>query len=241
MKSIPSPNFDQRPAGTAINTLVLHYTDMESAAAAIDKLKSPESKVSAHYVLDEDGAAIKMVGEEFRAWHAGASSWRGKEKVNDFSIGIEIVNPGHTHGYRAFPDTQMRALAKLCRGIIKRHNIPARNVIAHSDIAPGRKKDPGELFDWRFMAGHGVGLWHEKKYHWERLLLQKGDHGGEVWKMQKALSGYGYKIPMTQQFDAETEAAVIAFQRHFLPMPRTLTGAWTGLEQEIIEDLLKKV
>jgi len=241
MKSIPSPNFDARPAGTRINTLVLHYTDMESAASVIEKLKKPESKVSAHYVMDEDGTAIKMVDEEYRAWHAGQSSWRDKEKVNDFSIGIEIQNPGHTLGYRPFPDAQMRSLAKLCQEIIKRYHIRPRNVVAHSDIAPGRKKDPGELFDWQFLAEHEIGLWHEKKYHWERLMLHKGDHGGEVWKMQKALSKYGYKIPLTQQFDEETEAVVTAFQRHFLPMPRQLTGTWTGLEQEIIEDLLKKV
>jgi len=243
MKKILSPNFDERPAGTRINCLVLHYTDMETAAAAINHLKNPEAKVSAHYVVDEDGSIIQMVDEQYRAWHAGKSSWRGKEKLNDFSIGIEIVNPGHRCGYRPFPEVQMRRLAELSAAIIKRHEIPARNVVAHSDIAPERKKDPGELFDWQFLAENGVGLWHQVKYHWERLLLKPGDFGGEVWKMQKALKNYGYKIPLTQQFDEETKLTVMAFQRHFLPFnrdnTREITGLWTALEQEIIEDLLR--
>ena len=154
-----SPNQDERPAGAVIDTLVLHYTGMRSAAEALDRLCDPAARVSAHYVVEEDGAVWRLVPEERRAFHAGVSHWRGRDGLNATSIGIEIVNPGHEWGYRPFPALQMAAACDLCLEILARHPIPARNVVAHSDVAPDRKQDPGELFDWQGLAANGVGLW----------------------------------------------------------------------------------
>ena len=156
----PSPNFDAR-AG-AVDFLVLHYTGMQSCEAAVARLCDPVAKVSSHYVVDEDGTTYALVGEEKRAWHAGVSYWRGVRGLNDRSIGIEIVNPGHEFGYRAFAEAQMAAVLELSRGIIARHGIEARNVVGHSDIAPDRKQDPGELFEWKWLAGNGVGVWTDE-------------------------------------------------------------------------------
>jgi N-acetylmuramoyl-L-alanine amidase len=188
----PSPNFDARPG--PVDVLVLHYTGMQSAGAALARLCDPAAKVSSHYLVDEDGTSYRLVEEESRAWHAGVSSWRGVAGLNDDSIGIEIVNPGHEFGYRAFPEAQMAAVLELCRGVIGRHKIPARNVVAHSDIAPARKQDPGELFPWRWLAAHGVGLWTDE--------FSTGD-------LMNDLAAIGY--------DVAASGVVMAFQRHFLP------------------------
>ncbi len=175
--------------------LVLHYTGMKTAEEALQRLLDPAAKVSAHYLIDEDGTVIRLVNESARAWHAGVASWRGESNVNTRSIGIELVNPGHEHGYRAFPETQMAALEELAREIIARHGLAARNVVGHSDVAPTRKTDPGELFDWRRLAAAGIGLWP----------AQKGDAVGDVAAL---LGRYGYDV-------ADRTAAVVAFQRHF--------------------------
>jgi len=159
LKRRDSPNHDGRPPGAPIDTLVLHYTGMASAAAAIDRLCDPAARVSSHYVVEEGGLVWSLVPETRRAWHAGVSFWRGHRDLNDRSIGIEIVNPGHEWGYRPFPALQMAAVCDLCLDILARHPIPARNVVGHSDIAPDRKQDPGELFDWEGLARNGVGLW----------------------------------------------------------------------------------
>jgi N-acetylmuramoyl-L-alanine amidase len=159
IRDLPSPNHDERPAGAPVDMLVLHYTGMRSGAEAIARLRDPAARVSSHYVVEEDGAVFRLVAEARRAWHAGVSHWRGHTLLNARSIGIEIVNPGHEFGYRPFPALQMGAVAELCRGILERHAIPARNVVGHSDISPDRKEDPGELFDWEGMAEQGVGLW----------------------------------------------------------------------------------
>jgi N-acetylmuramoyl-L-alanine amidase len=153
-----SPNFDSRD-GQTVDMLVLHYTGMKTAAEALERLCDPTAKVSAHYVVDEDGSIIQLVDEASRAWHAGVSSWRGHTNINQRSIGIEIVNPGHVFGYRTFPAAQMKSVVELCTQILARHAIPARNVVGHSDVAPARKQDPGELFDWALLAKHGIGLW----------------------------------------------------------------------------------
>jgi N-acetylmuramoyl-L-alanine amidase len=155
----PSPNHDARPEGRVIDMLVLHYTGMESAAAALARLCDLEAKVSAHYMIDEDGTTYALVPEERRAWHAGVSAWEGEQAMNNCSIGIELVNPGHEFGYRPFPEPQIRALTELARAILFRHRIPPWRVVGHSDIAPARKEDPGELFDWRRLARAGIGLW----------------------------------------------------------------------------------
>jgi len=196
---IRSPNFDARPC--PVDTLVLHYTGMHTAEAALARLCDPAAKVSSHYLVDEDGTVHALVAEDKRAWHAGVSCWRGAVGLNDRSIGIEIVNPGHEWGYRAFPAAQMAAVAGLCRGILSRHAIPARNVVGHSDVAPDRKQDPGELFDWAWLAGQGVGLWTEG-------FAAPGD-------LMEDLAAIGY--------DVSARAVIRAFQRHFLP--QNLSGA----------------
>jgi N-acetylmuramoyl-L-alanine amidase len=193
----PSANCDDRPADAAIDHLVLHYTGMRTAAAALARLHDPAAKVSSHYMVDEDGTVYALVDERLRAWHAGISCWRGVRGLNDRSVGIEIVNPGHEWGYRRFPDEQMAAVAALCGGVLGRHPIPARNVVAHADVAPDRKQDPGELFDWQFLAGRGIGLWTDD-------FAPPGDLAGDL-----AAIGYDVSLPMA--------AVISAFQRHFLP------------------------
>lgn len=158
-RDLPSPNHDARPEGARIETLVLHYTGMRSAEAAIARLRDPAAKVSSHYVVEEDGTVWRLVPEARRAFHAGVSHWRGRAGLNATSIGIEIVNPGHEWGYRPFPALQMAAVCDLCLGILARHQaIAPWGVVAHSDIAPDRKQDPGEFFDWQGLAANGVGL-----------------------------------------------------------------------------------
>jgi len=191
-----SPNRDERPC--AIDMLVLHYTGMQSFTAAVERLCDPAAKVSSHYVVDEDGRVIRLVPEEQRAFHAGVSYWRGRRVLNDCSIGIEIVNPGHEWGYRPFPAVQMAALRALCLGILSRHAIPAYNVVGHSDIAPTRKQDPGELFDWQNLAATGIGSW-------------PSDDEGEADDVSAALTSIGY--------DPEVPLPILltAFQRRWRP------------------------
>ncbi len=155
----PSPNRRARPAGAPIDFLVLHYTGMRGAAAALDRLRDEAAGVSSHYVVDEDGTVFRLVPEALRAAHAGVSGWRGVHDLNDRSIGIEIVNPGHEWGYRPFPRPQMAAVEALCLAVLERHPVPAPNVVGHSDVAPDRKQDPGELFPWRALASRGIGVW----------------------------------------------------------------------------------
>ena len=199
----PSPNHDCRPDGALTDHLVLHYTGMASAAAALARLCDPVSRVSSHYLIDEDGTVYALVEEVRRAWHAGVSFWRGVTSLNDRSIGIEIVNPGHEHGYRAFPEAQMAAVASLSRAILSRHPIPARNVVAHSDIAPDRKQDPGELFPWAWLAAQGVG-------RWSAAMDEGFDMIGNL-----AAIGYDVSLPCG--------VVIAAFQRRFLP--ERLNGA----------------
>ena len=203
----PSPNHDARPG--AVDMLILHYTGMESAQAALDRLCSPEARVSTHYLIDEDGAVWRLVAEERRAWHAGVSSWRGRRDINGASIGIELVNPGHDNGYRRFPEAQMAALEALARDIIGRHPIPPRHVLGHSDVAPLRKTDPGELFDWQRLARAGVGLWLDFS-----LLPPPA---ADIAELQRQLAEIGYDTPPSGAEDAATTAVITAFQRHFRP------------------------
>ncbi len=204
MRERASPNHGPRPQDTPIDMLVLHYTGMKSAAEAIQRLCDPEAKVSAHYVVEEDGTVWRLVEEARRAWHAGVSCWRGQRDVNSRSIGIEIVNPGHEWGYRDFPAAQMQAVAQLSRAILGRHPIPGRNVVGHSDVAPLRKQDPGERFDWAFLARHGIGLWPVP----EAAPAPIGD-------ARALLARYGYDL---EPGNGENRTAVVAaFQRHFVP------------------------
>ena len=215
----PSPNFGPRPDGAAIELLILHYTGMQTAAAALERLCDRAAEVSAHYLIDEDGTVFRLVDESQRAWHAGVSSWHGREDINAFSIGIELVNPGHEWGYRAFPAPQLAACAALAADIVARHTIRPWHVLGHSDVAPARKDDPGELFDWALLARHGVGLWPpaDAADGTAEPPLALGAEGPAVTAMQAALAGFGYGCPGSGRFDVATGKVVTAFQRHFRP------------------------
>ncbi len=212
----PSPNFNERVGVVRPDILLLHYTGMQSCEAAVARLTDAAARVSSHYTIDEDGTVYVHVPEHLRAWHAGVSSWRGHNDINSRSIGIEIVNPGHEFGYRAFPEAQIEAVIALSQKIIARHEIPARNVIAHSDIAPGRKTDPGELFPWRRLAAVGVGVWVDG-VPLEVETLSRGMSGPGVFALQSQLSRYGYGLEKSGEFDGKTECVVTEFQRHFRP------------------------
>ena len=215
---MPSPNRDDRPADAGpIDTLVLHYTGMVSAEVALARLTDPAAKVSAHWCIGEDGTLWRLVPEELRAWHAGVSLWRDRPSVNDRSIGIELVNPGHELGYRPFPRAQMDAAIDLARAIAARHAIDPRNVVAHADIAPARRQDPGELFDWARLARAGVGLWPgaAKEPAQAARTLRQGERGAAVKRHQELLRAVGYGLVADGDFGAATAAVVRAFQRHF--------------------------
>ncbi len=206
LREAPSPNHDERPAGEPIDTLVLHYTGMRSGAEAIARLRDPAARVSSHYVVEEDGTVFRLVPEARRAWHAGVSHWRGRAALNGRSIGIEIVNPGHEWGYRPFPALQMAAVCDLCLEILARHPIAARDVVAHSDIAPDRKQDPGELFDWQGLAANGVGLWPRG------VPGTAPDHVAEApLRVPPLLARIGYRT------DLPLPMLVTAFQRRWRP------------------------
>ena len=215
----PSPNFDERTLG--ISMIVLHYTGMQNAQAAIDRLRDPEAKVSAHYLVAEDGTILRMVAEHKRAWHAGKSRWRGIADVNSASIGIEIVNPGHELGYHPFPDQQIDALIPLVAEIKRRHGITRGNVVGHSDVAPARKQDPGELFDWARLAKHGLAIARPTR----GLVDPHWTDGGFLL----ALERWGYDV-------GDARAATIAFQRRF--RPELLDGAIDGECRAILLQLL---
>lgn len=197
-----SPNFNERK-GNGISLIILHYTGMETAAAALDRLTDPSSEVSAHYTIDEDGAIYRHVDEGKRAWHAGHSFWGGETDINSISVGIELVNPGHEWGYRPFTGHQMRSLTSLCHDIMARHNIDAESVLAHSDIAPARKEDPGEFFPWHDLASQGVGVWPEPS--------DEDAVKAAAINIETALHDFGYD-PRVKMRDK-----VMAFQRHFVP------------------------
>jgi len=213
----PSPNHDERALGRAPDLILLHYTGMRTGEEALERLCAAESKVSSHYVVFEDGRIVQCVPEQRRAWHAGVSSWAGETDINSCSIGIEIVNPGHEFGYRDFPLRQIAAVISLCKSIITRRGpISADRVLAHSDVAPTRKQDPGEKFPWALLSESGIG-------HWVRpapldiagRALKLGDSGELVTRLQRSLRAYGYGVDETGQYDELTRDVVTAFQRHF--------------------------
>lgn len=213
---IPHPSPNHGPRRLPVTMLVLHYTGMESAEAAVARLCDPAAAVSAHYVVEEGGRVLGLVDEDQRAWHAGVGSWRGNDDVNSASVGIEIVNPGHDLGYRAFPEAQMASLEALCGAILSRHAIPARHVVGHSDVAPLRKQDPGELFDWARLARTGIGLFPAPVATPGRDL-GPGDSGEDVERFQAALATWGYGLTADGRYGPETEAVVVALQRHWRP------------------------
>jgi N-acetylmuramoyl-L-alanine amidase len=211
----PSPNHDAR-GDAPIDMLLLHYTGMQSAQAALDRLSDPAAKVSAHYLIDEDGTIHALVPEARRAWHAGVAHWASASDINARSIGIELVNPGHEFGYRAFPEAQIAALIPLCHSILMRHPIPSARVLGHSDVAPARKDDPGELFPWERLAQSGIGLWPRP---------------GDSNLGADSLARFGYDP------DAPQDKVITAFQRHF--RPARLTGLWDEECARLLRGLLE--
>ncbi|WP_026379513.1 N-acetylmuramoyl-L-alanine amidase [Afifella pfennigii] len=219
---LASANFDDR-GEAEVDILLLHYTGMEDEEAALAWLRDARSKVSCHYFVRADGRIVKMVGEEHRAWHAGKAAWAGNTDINARSIGIEIANWGHAaqeagFALPPFGEAQLAALTRLCRDILTRHAIPPRRVLAHSDVAPGRKRDPGELFPWARLAAAGIGHHVEPApldLAGERLVERM--EGPAVARLQALLALYGYGIAVTGAYDAATATVVAAFQRHFRP------------------------
>jgi N-acetylmuramoyl-L-alanine amidase len=211
-----SPNHDARPEGAPIDILVLHYTGMRTADEALARLCDPQARVSAHYTIGRDGRIFAHVPEERRAWHAGVSYWAGETNVNGRSIGIEIVNPGHEFGYEPFAEPQIAALIDLARGILSRHPIPPNRVVGHSDVAPARKMDPGELFPWKALADFGIGIWpSDQAGNGSRAAREPGPAD---------LARFGYGVP--PHTDVSLTDVITAFQRHF--RPAEITGKWDG-------------
>ena len=220
-----SHNIDERRGHLVPTLLILHYTGLPTVERSIEVLADPRCKVSCHYVVDVQGRITQMVAEEKRAWQAGVSYWAGETDINSASIGIEIQNPGHAGGYPDFPAAQMASVRDLCLDIMGRHPIPSAGVLAHSDIAPARKIDPGEKFDWAGLAAAGVGHWvRPEAVSLEGRKLGLGDAGTDVFSMQRRLASYGYGVPSHGEFDIATQYVVIAFQRHF--RPARVDGCW---------------
>jgi len=213
----PSPNHGPRRGKKRPDLLLLHYTGMETAEGALDWLTRPESGVSVHYLVDEAGRIAQLVAESERAWHAGHAHWAGEDDINSCSIGVEIHNPGHEFGYPDFPEVQMLAVEALSIDILERNRIPQERVVAHSDVAPGRKRDPGEKFDWARLARAGVGRWVEPEPVGDDAGLGSGDEGDNVKDLQLALAAIGYALEASGSYDQRTVQVITAFQRHFRP------------------------
>jgi len=216
IKRHPSPNFDKRAC--AISQIILHYTDMSDCDAALARLCDAAAKVSAHYLIRRDGHIFHLVDEAARAWHAGVSYWRGEADINSASIGIELDHDGHKDGKMdAFPEVQMAALITLLQEVTAQHAIAPQNILGHSDIAPGRKIDPGEAFDWAALHKAGFGLWVDNVKTEDVLPLATGSEDKAVVPLQKALAAIGYQITADGRYGPQTRAVISAFQRHFRP------------------------
>ncbi|MCP9222432.1 N-acetylmuramoyl-L-alanine amidase [Erythrobacter sp. LQ02-29] len=215
-----SPNFNER--ALPISMVVIHYTEMQDQGFAIERLCDPEAKVSAHYLIGGGGEVVQLVAEDKRAWHAGQSYWRGHRDVNSASIGIELDHPGHAYGYRDFHKAQIDALIPLLARIVKQYDIPRANVVGHSDVAPQRKIDPGELFPWERLAEYDLCLPRPEK-------LELGDPFSNDGAFYLALERYGYDI-------TDGHKAVEAFQRRW--RPEKIDGEIDGQVRAILFQLL---
>ena len=230
----PSPNFDARTAPP--DMVVLHYTGMPTCDEALARLRDPEAKVSAHYLIDENGRAFALVPEGRRAWHAGVSYWRGERNLNGVSIGVELVNPGHEFGYRPYPDDQIATLIELLADIRSRWTIPDARILGHSDVAPGRKEDPGERFPWAALAAAGHGLWLEPRAA-PGAPLALGAEGPGVLALRAGLARLGYACRPSGLYDGETQTVVTAFQRHWVQS--RIDGAADGVTRARLIALLR--
>jgi N-acetylmuramoyl-L-alanine amidase len=237
-KVFPSPNHGERKDGRRPDMLVLHYTGMDLEGEALQWLCNPVSQVSAHYFVFEDGRVLQLVPEMRRAWHAGRSSWDGDTDINSCSIGIEIANAGHPRGLPPYPDAQIAAVVALCSDIIDRWKIPPGRVLAHSDVAPGRKLDPGELFPWQTLHEAGIGHWVKPAHVSDGRFFSRGDNGMPVEAIQAMLAMYGYGIRINGDFDEDTEKVVAAFQRHF--RPERVDGVADASTITTLRDLIAK-
>ncbi|MFQ5346822.1 MAG: N-acetylmuramoyl-L-alanine amidase [Rhodothalassiaceae bacterium] len=225
----PSPNREPRPAGVRPHLVILHYTGMPGAMDALDRLCDPGARVSAHYLIDEDGALYRLVDESERAWHAGVSAWEGESDVNSHSIGIELHNPGHEFGYRPFAEAQIARLIAVLRQIVPRYRIRPWHILGHSDVAPQRKQDPGELFPWRRLAEAGFGLWPSPQ--------PDSDLVPPLATVQEMLHRFGYRLPRDGRGGPATRAVIAAFQRHW--RPQRIDGVADAGTIAILERLLK--
>ena len=213
----PSPNHGERVGGTAPDMIILHYTGMSDHGQALSWLKNIESQVSSHYFVWPDGRVVQLVPEARRAWHAGKSLWGGESDINSRSIGIEIANAGHPGGLPDYSPEQIELVIALCRDCMGRWSIPTERVLAHSDVAPRRKVDPGEKFPWARLAAAGVGHWVEPSPVRGGRYFQRGESGQPIEALQGMLALYGYGVEITGEFCERTEGVVEAFQRHFRP------------------------
>lgn len=235
----PSPNHGERIGRKGgPDSIILHYTGMADGPSALAWLCDPRSQVSCHYLVEEDGEVIQLVAESRRAWHAGRASWFGEADINSASLGIEIVNGGHDAGLPPFPAPQIDAVIALCRDLVTRHAIRPERVLAHSDVAPGRKRDPGERFPWARLHARGIGHWVPERDASGRAL-QRGDEGSEVAALQHNLISYGYAIERSGRFDEATRIVVAAFQRHF--RPSRVDGIADAGTQATLDGLLRSV
>ena len=234
----PSPNHDARTR--PISHIILHYTDMSDAEAALARLCDPNAKVSAHYLIHRDGDIVQLVDDDRRAWHAGVSYWRGETDMNAASLGIELDHNGHDGNEMAgFPAAQMDALVWLLTELTTRHHIPPQNILGHSDIAPGRKIDPGEAFDWAALHKAGFGLWLTGVKIEDVAPLGEGTKDKAVAPLQKALAAFGYQIEADGFYGPKTKAVISAFQRHF--RPAKIDGVADGETQTLVYAYCRKI
>jgi N-acetylmuramoyl-L-alanine amidase len=237
----PSPNYNSRPDKIQPDMVVIHYTGMRTSDEALARLTNPDAEVSAHYMITEVGTVLELVDPLERAWHAGVSHWQGRDNLNHYSIGIELVNLGHEFGYTEFPDRQIQSLLQLLAEISSRFNIKQHMYVGHSDIAPDRKEDPGEKFPWQLLAQHNYGIWSDLNGASEASLLDvaqpdAGDFLARIEKLQKNLKYIGYAIEVTGRYDDQTRACVRAFQRHW--RQNSVTGEYDTGTDLIINDII---
>jgi N-acetylmuramoyl-L-alanine amidase len=238
IRQIVSPNFSPRHTDTPIDMVIIHYTGMRTANDALKRLCNKETEVSSHYLIDIDGRLDQLVDEKDCAWHAGVSSWHDRTSLNQYSIGIELVNPGHDYGYLSFPEVQMNTLMELLHQLTSRYTIKHSMILGHSDIAPNRKADPGELFDWRGLAIQGYGLWPniEVLLTDNVLLFQENTDSELLLSLQKKLQSIGYHIPATGIYDKQSFDIITAFKRRYCP--EFVDGHWQALAEKRLNALL---